>query len=214
MGRFLNADGYVFTAMGNGVPDGNMFAYCLNNPGNCIDSSGMKTDFIGISGNFTCGWTVSITFGWAWDGKGNSGWLWSYGGTSGETASVGMFDLGVSLLYQWTDLNTIFDLEGISTTQGGSFGAYAYAGGDNVQTKNVHDGTGRNVGGQVFAGVGAGIDVHMNQTRTSIINRNQMSGYREYLASLEYEKNRFSYDPAYYLMHKDRYEELFSVFIP
>lgn len=38
-GRFLNADGIVQT--GQGMLDKNMFAYCLNNPVNMIDSSGM-----------------------------------------------------------------------------------------------------------------------------------------------------------------------------
>ncbi len=37
-GRFLNADGYVQT--GQGMLDKNMFAYCMNNPVNYLDSNG------------------------------------------------------------------------------------------------------------------------------------------------------------------------------
>ena len=39
IGRWLNADGLVAT--GQGFTGNNMFAYCLNNPVNCIDETGM-----------------------------------------------------------------------------------------------------------------------------------------------------------------------------
>ena len=39
IGRFINADGYVFT--GQGVLGYNMFAYCGNNPVNFLDNNGM-----------------------------------------------------------------------------------------------------------------------------------------------------------------------------
>ena len=38
MGRFISADGYVST--GQGILGNNMFAYCGNNPVNCMDPSG------------------------------------------------------------------------------------------------------------------------------------------------------------------------------
>ena len=40
--RFINAD--VFVSTGQGFPGCNMYAYCLNNPANSSDSSGMATD--------------------------------------------------------------------------------------------------------------------------------------------------------------------------
>ena len=40
-GRFLNAD--AFTSTGQGLLGNNMFAYCGNNPINCVDSSGNFT---------------------------------------------------------------------------------------------------------------------------------------------------------------------------
>lgn len=40
VGRFINADGLAST--GQGLLGNNMFVYCLNNPGNCLDSSGAR----------------------------------------------------------------------------------------------------------------------------------------------------------------------------
>lgn len=47
MCRFINADGYVQT--GQGVLDKNMFAYCLNNPINLIDSTGKMATAVIVS---------------------------------------------------------------------------------------------------------------------------------------------------------------------
>ena len=44
IGRFINADSYAST--GQGVLGCNMFAYCANNPINCIDSSGQAEMFL------------------------------------------------------------------------------------------------------------------------------------------------------------------------
>lgn len=44
MGRFINADGYA--SMGQGIIGCNMFAYCLNNPINMIDSFGQWPQWI------------------------------------------------------------------------------------------------------------------------------------------------------------------------
>ena len=41
-GRFLNADSYVST--GQGILGNNMFAYCLNNPINYVDSNGTNPE--------------------------------------------------------------------------------------------------------------------------------------------------------------------------
>ena len=45
--RFINADGYVST--GQGLLGNNMFAYCLNNPINMLDSMGTEAVIGGIS---------------------------------------------------------------------------------------------------------------------------------------------------------------------
>ena len=52
MGRFLNAD--AFASTGQGILGNNMFLYCLNNPGNYIDSAG--TDAIWIQEGKSAGW--------------------------------------------------------------------------------------------------------------------------------------------------------------
>ena len=45
--RFISADGYVQT--GQGVLDKNMFAYCLNNPVNRVDSDGSSSVLIALA---------------------------------------------------------------------------------------------------------------------------------------------------------------------
>lgn len=45
LGRFINADGYAST--GRGLLGNNMYAYCLNNPVNYVDSSGKCCKWIG-----------------------------------------------------------------------------------------------------------------------------------------------------------------------
>ena len=40
IGRFINAD--AFTSTSQGFVGNNMFAYCLNNPANCVDPSGFR----------------------------------------------------------------------------------------------------------------------------------------------------------------------------
>lgn len=44
--RFLNTD--AFASTGQGIIGNNMFAYCLNNPVNCADSSGTRCVFISV----------------------------------------------------------------------------------------------------------------------------------------------------------------------
>ena len=44
VGRFINAD--VFTSTGQGILGNNMFAYCLNNPANYLDSDGKDAIWI------------------------------------------------------------------------------------------------------------------------------------------------------------------------
>ena len=45
MGRFINAD--VFVSTGQGIVGNNMFAYCGNNPVNCLDLQGKEPIVIG-----------------------------------------------------------------------------------------------------------------------------------------------------------------------
>ncbi len=58
VGRFVNSDGYVST--GQGALGHNMFAYCGNNPVNCIDATGMFWKELGEA--FSNGWNMLKTW--------------------------------------------------------------------------------------------------------------------------------------------------------
>ena len=59
IGRFINADGYVST--GQGLLGNNMFAYCANNPVNCVDPTGefvLTAIVVGVIAGAVIGGTV------------------------------------------------------------------------------------------------------------------------------------------------------------
>ena len=56
--RFISADGYVST--GQGILGNNMFAYCGNNPVNCVDYTGAL--FVGIEWIFSASQLTALFF--------------------------------------------------------------------------------------------------------------------------------------------------------
>ena len=66
------------------------------------------------------------------DVKGNIGFLETSSGFSKNTYSQGILDAGAGLTFQYTELNTIYDLKDISSNLGASIGSGLYIGGDAI----------------------------------------------------------------------------------
>ena len=164
-GRFINADGFVST--GQGILGNNMFAYCENNPVNCIDPFGTWTFGISLSANLNLFFGVSISIGIFFDDKGNVDWQWSYAvPTVNETASIGFLDAGVGLTVQYTNRETVYDLYGSATSIGASVGSSMYAGADLISFSKPNEMDADIDGVQLTFGIGAGVDTHMVVTDT------------------------------------------------
>ena len=120
MCRFINADGYVST--GQGLTGSNMFAYCGNNPVNRLDPAGEITYSIGIGGSaaFVGGGSYSISI--VVDYWGNIGIQRSTSDimTLNSGANFGTPSAGLSISCYKTNLESIYDLEGIGTNFGAS----------------------------------------------------------------------------------------------
>lgn len=166
--RFINADSYASTDFTDAIAC-NMFAYCNNNPANGIDITGYWTISISGSGNATGFIGASIGIGIVFDDDGNIAIQWNYSIPDGETNSIGFFDIGFGVAIQYNQADTVDDLEGISSAIGFSLGDYYYGGVDVISnTDFISDDAGIH-GIQLTGGIGAGLDVHINQTKTSTI---------------------------------------------
>lgn len=163
--RFVNADGYAST--GRGLLGNNMFVYCLNNPANANDYFGNYAAAVGLTANITIFAGASIAIYWVWDDEGNYGLQWSYSHPfNKDLTNAGIADAGAGIAFQWVDVDTIYDLEGLSTAIGLSVGGSVYVGTDAIWTNpnsSIPDGF------QVTLGVGAGYDGHVNKSRTQEI---------------------------------------------
>jgi hypothetical protein len=89
-----------------------MYAYCVNDPVNNVDPSGYWVVSL-------LGFTIYLGFNyvsifWVFDGKGNQGLLIS----AGIGATYPQFGISYSPLFSWR--KTIFDLQGLSKSIGGS----------------------------------------------------------------------------------------------
>ena len=166
----MNADQYAST--GQGLIGNNMFAYCGNSSILKKDPAGKWTLSISIGANITAIVGLSAGIGLAFDGDGGIAVQWNYSEpTHSSTATGGLFDVGVALQAQWTNKKTVDDLNGIATYIGASGGVLGYAGVDLVSDSPVADLGGDACGGQVSAGLGYGIDIHLAQTKTKTIVR-------------------------------------------
>jgi len=170
--RFVNADGYAST--GQGVLGNNMFAYCLNNPVSCFDPQGRWTVSIsfGVDATFFCvGASFSINF--AIDDDFNFAIQCSYSSPTfidDGTFNVGIADVGGGVSVQYTNDDTVYDLEGSSICLGATYGAGPYVGGDVVWSGKTMDDLAQLYeppnGFQITGGYGGGVDVHLRQTKT------------------------------------------------
>lgn len=166
MGRFLNADGFVST--GQGIIGNNMFAYCGNNSVNGRDPNGMWTMGFSISGSATAILGISGSIGFFWDDKGNIEWQYSYSVPFvNNTMSFGLLGAGLGLTYQFTELETIYDLYGPSITTGVTAGPSWYVGMDVITFGDITEMGEKTKGFQFDAGLGVGVDIHLTKTNTS-----------------------------------------------
>ena len=155
-----------------------MFAYCGNNPSNCIDETGMWTLAISVRADFTFFFLgMSISIGISFDGNGNVVIQSSYSApnyvNNDETYNVGLMDAGAGFSFQVTDDDTVFDLEGPSSYAGAAGGNGGYIAVDMVYSgvKMMDDASSEALpnGIQVTVGGGVGIDAHFRSTQTKTI---------------------------------------------
>ncbi len=168
--RFINADSYAST--GQGLAGCNMFAYCNNNPTTYEDQTGEKTITIGAGANLTAILGFSVGIGISFDFSGNIAIQYSYSvPKSSQEMSIGLLDIGAAIQVQYTNAETVDDLNGISSYIGGSGGVLGYGGVDVISSAPVADmsGDGEIDGFQVSVGVGVGVDMHVSQTKTKTI---------------------------------------------
>lgn len=90
-----------------------------------------------------------------------------------ETYYVGLADIGAAGSFQWTDDDTVFDLEGPATYIGGSAGLTQYLSVDmvysGVEVGDENAGDELPSGFQLNYGLGYGVDLHYRQSRTETI---------------------------------------------
>ena len=175
MGRFINADAYVST--GQGFVGNNMLAYCNNNPINAYDPHGTWTFTLSlfIDGTFFF-FGVSGSIGIVVDDKWNVAIQASYSAPTymdSDLYHVGLADIGIGGSAQFTDDDTLFDLEGpacyagVSGGAGPSFGVDMVYSGVEISNDEQSDEMPNGVSASV--GYGIGIDAHFKQSRTHTI---------------------------------------------
>ena len=118
--RFINADSYAST--GQGVAGCNMFAYCLNNPINRIDTCGFSSFglFSGIAAMFF-GFGFAVSLGTVVTDDYIAiqiNYVYSGSMKNNDVQQLGL-SMGPTLTLQITDKERLADLEGESTAIGG-----------------------------------------------------------------------------------------------
>ena len=116
--RFINADEYAST--GQGILGLNMFTYCICSPVTLYDPSGRLTIAAGIDASAAFGLAVGMSLQYVFDLHGNYGVLVTAALGGGTPAA------SVSYIASITNADTIWDLEGIGISVGGS----SYVGAD------------------------------------------------------------------------------------
>ena len=175
--RFINQDIYYDT--GIGLTGLNMFAYCNNNPVNCIDAYGALTVSFSISGNLTFIMGVQFSIGIAFDSHRNIDIQWSYVDFDDDSGTfmIGLWNFGIGASTQILNVDSIYDLYGPAYYFGGSVGEGigTYAGIDLVVFDEEPKDRVRGV--QTTIGWGGGVDViHMYAPSTkSVLSKNNDS---------------------------------------
>lgn len=119
VGRFINADALVDA--GRRSVGLNLFAYCLNDPNNSIDNTGLITVGIGVEGSVTLkdGYRISGGTQFVADSEGQRGSiLYTSGGIGTEAKPGGVVTITI------TNANSLDELEGWGESSGISFTKY------------------------------------------------------------------------------------------
>lgn len=169
-GRFLNADKYL--KIMPQVLKSNIFSYCEQDPINSADSDGNTTYAIGIEGNAALALAIGVAGQLVIDDKGNIGFIYagSFGGGTPSAAANGILTI--------TNAETIFDLQGLGITGGGSaaFGLPVSVGID-VVSGTSQDGK-TVVGGQIAIGVSTPFpEAHGTLSDTGVASMNWLPDF-------------------------------------
>lgn len=165
VGRFLNAD--AFASTGQGMTGFNMFAYCGNDPANNSDALGIWAIGISLSANLTALLGITGGIGIAFDDKWNFDVQYSYAVPwVDDTMSAGVLDAGAGITVQWVNVETVNDLCGLSSYVGASVGSFYSVGADLISSAPINQMDGKIEGVQIVAGIGIGVDAHINRVNT------------------------------------------------
>ena len=155
------------------LQSGNLYAYCINNPVILTDHTGLWTFGISFGTNANLFFGISLSIGFYIDDDFNFDIQYSYSipGVD-DTMSVGFLDAGAGISVQITDAEHVDDLLGASTSMGASVGSAVSLGVDLISFDDVVSDSSSDIDGfQVTAGLGAGVDIHVNKTKTkSLLN--------------------------------------------
>lgn len=151
----------------------------MNNPISNIDKAGKWTIGISLGINLTAIFGFSINIGLYVDDKLNFDPQWSYSVPGiDDTMSFGFLDIGAGATIQYSNRDTVYDLYGASSTIGASGGAGWYVGGDLISFSSMNDSNAKVDGFQLTAGYGAGLDIHLANSKTKHVgnttNRNNL----------------------------------------
>ena len=162
--RFITIDdlSYLRPDTINGI---NLYAYCENNPNMHYDPFGTSTFSIGIgffTGIFGGGYSGSLLL--SSDSEGMVAFQWTYSVPNNEDTRNTVFGatIGVALIIQTTQLESVDDLNGPST----STGVNSIIGYDAIlNTENEY------IGSAFSVGPALGGDYHINETQTGTIGK-------------------------------------------
>ena len=145
----------------------NLFVYCNNSPVGGTDPKGTDTYAVGgtVNANAYYGATFSLAF--VFDSYGGFDIQYSYAFAGiDHSHSFGVLDVGMGGFFQYTQLDQVNDLLGVSASVGASGGTGISFGIDAVSSGYVAEnvlinGKESPDGVQFTAGVGLGVDVHI-----------------------------------------------------